>query len=157
LQIYGDLKGTGVNSFITIMDGREGLNGDYYKHYTSTYCIHGDHSVCRMICKTCSKPCLCYCHRNQVIPSVPPAPEGLKDLLAKHYGTDSAMIQSVLNAVNSEEDKLEACGTCGMGDLIEKERCPKSKLSCGHHCNHIWTHDECDWCKKTFGPEDSEV
>lgn len=25
-------------------------------------------------------------------------------------------------------------------------QCPKSQRSCGHHCNHTWSHDECCWC-----------
>ncbi len=30
-------------------------------------------------------------------------------------------------------------------------KCPKSKRSCGHHCNHSWSHEECCWCGATFG------
>lgn len=26
------------------------------------------------------------------------------------------------------------------------EICPKSQRACGHHCEHVWTHDECHWC-----------
>ncbi len=37
--------------------------GKAYPHYTSTYCIHGNHADCRMTCKTCKAPCLCKCHR----------------------------------------------------------------------------------------------
>ena len=38
-------------------------------------------------------------------------------------------------------------------------KCPNSKRPCGHHCNHIWTHEECDWCGMTFGPieDNSEI
>ena len=25
-------------------------------------------------------------------------------------------------------------------------KCKESKRSCGHHCNHTWTHDKCCWC-----------
>jgi hypothetical protein len=31
-------------------------------------------------------------------------------------------------------------------------KCLKSKRPCGHHCNHAWSHEECCWCKATFGP-----
>lgn len=31
-------------------------------------------------------------------------------------------------------------------------KCPQSKRSCGHHCNHSWSHDECCWCNTEFGP-----
>ncbi len=46
------------------------------------------------------------------------------------------------------EDKIveaidDECLGC---EMEEDERCPQSKRPCGHHCNHIWTHDECHWC-----------
>lgn len=40
------------------------------------------------------------------------------------------------------------CGSCGEG--LPTGECPKSKRSCGHHCNHVWTHDACDWCGVEF-------
>ena len=40
------------------------------------------------------------------------------------------------------------CGSCG--ESPENE-CPDSKRPCGHHCNHVWTHDACDWCGQEFG------
>jgi transcription elongation factor Elf1 len=36
------------------------------------------------------------------------------------------------------------CLSCGEGD--PPNECPKSKRPCGHHCNHVWTHDSCHWC-----------
>lgn len=36
------------------------------------------------------------------------------------------------------------------------ERCPESKRSCGHHCNHSWDQDQCCWCLKEFGEETAE-
>lgn len=33
--------------------------------------------------------------------------------------------------------------------------CPKSKRACGHHCNHVWTHDACDWCGLEFSDENT--
>ena len=47
------------------------------------------------------------------------------------------------------------CGTCGEGDFPQNE-CPESKRPCGHHCNHVWTHDQCDWCGKHFDAEGGE-
>lgn len=44
------------------------------------------------------------------------------------------------------------CGSCGEGS--PNGECPKSKRPCGHHCNHVWTHDACDWCGKEFGETD---
>lgn len=35
------------------------------------------------------------------------------------------------------------CGSCG--EEVD-DACPKSQRPCGHHCNHIWTHDHCHWC-----------
>lgn len=45
------------------------------------------------------------------------------------------------------------CYTCPeAGNLVdpEAEKCPKSQRPCGHHCNHSWSHDECDWCGKSW-------
>ena len=50
----------------------------------------------------------------------------------------------------------EDCGSCGEPDCVEGE-CPRSKRSCGHHCNCSWVHDVCHWCGKTFGAEDEEI
>lgn len=46
----------------------------------------------------------------------------------------------------------DACLSCGEG--LERGECPKGQRPCGHHCNHSWTHDMCDWCGKTFGCEE---
>lgn len=40
------------------------------------------------------------------------------------------------------------CASCGEGS--PKGECPKSQRACGHHCNHSWTHDSCDWCGFEF-------
>lgn len=45
----------------------------------------------------------------------------------------------------------DECGSCGESPLNE---CPKSQRPCGHHCNHVWIHDACDWCGKEFGAEE---
>jgi len=46
--------------------------------------------------------------------------------------------------VSSPDD----CLSCGENP---DEKCPKSERPCGHHCNHSWTHDECDWCGTSWG------
>lgn len=46
----------------------------------------------------------------------------------------------------------EDCASCG--ESMPWNECPKSERPCGHHCNHSWTHDGCDWCHAEFG-EDS--
>jgi hypothetical protein len=33
--------------------------------YLSTYCLHGRHGACRLVCKTCDAPCVCECHRHK--------------------------------------------------------------------------------------------
>jgi len=43
------------------------------------------------------------------------------------------------------------CISCGEGNPMNE--CPKSKRLCGHHCNHVWSHDHCDWCGLELGPE----
>lgn len=32
--------------------------------YLSTYCVHGQHEMCRLSCKVCKAPCLCECHEG---------------------------------------------------------------------------------------------
>lgn len=50
------------------------------------------------------------------------------------------------------------CGSCepGVDDVSDTPACSESRRPCGHHCNHVWTHDECDWCGAVFGPNDEE-
>ena len=42
------------------------------------------------------------------------------------------------------------CASCGENP---DETCPKSQRPCGHHCNHSWTHDACDWCDTEWGED----
>ncbi|PPF64552.1 hypothetical protein C5E11_03955 [Clavibacter michiganensis] len=49
------------------------------------------------------------------------------------------------------------CASCGMEESgAEANECPNSKRPCGHHCNHVWSHDECDWCGIQFGESGEE-
>lgn len=52
---------------------------------------------------------------------------------------------------------VDDCVSCD--EEMPRGECPKSKRPCGHHCNHSWTHDWCDWCDETFGcePRDEEA
>ncbi len=43
------------------------------------------------------------------------------------------------------------CASCGQQD--PPNECGASRRPCGHHCNHIWTHDCCDWCGAEVGEE----
>jgi len=36
------------------------VKGDHI--YLSTFCLHGEHLVCRIVCKMCAAPCVCSCH-----------------------------------------------------------------------------------------------
>lgn len=46
---------------------------------------------------------------------------------------------------------IEDCTSCHEG--MPNNECPKSRRSCGHHCNHSWGQDRCCWCGKEFGDE----
>jgi hypothetical protein len=59
--------------------------------------------------------------------------------------------------VNVELDEICIC--CEESDPDELGGdfvCPQSKRPCGHHCNHVWSHEICCWCgKEWFEVEDS--
>lgn len=38
----------------------------------------------------------------------------------------------------------DECFSCGEGDPVNE--CPSAQRACGHHCNCIWTQDNCHWC-----------
>lgn len=40
------------------------------------------------------------------------------------------------------------CSSCW--EKMPLSECPASRWSCGHHCNHSWSHDECEWCNEVF-------
>lgn len=46
------------------------------------------------------------------------------------------------------------CIDCGEGTPAND--CAKSKRSCGHHCNHAWSHDGCCWCGREWGCENEK-
>lgn len=48
----------------------------------------------------------------------------------------------------------DICSAC-CEDSPEDE-CSESHRPCGHHCNHSWSHDECCWCGKEWGEEESK-
>lgn len=56
--------------------------------------------------------------------------------------------------LDPEGDRLEpldpVCSSCGE-EGAEINECPKSRRTCGHHCNCSWSQDECCWCGKEFG------
>lgn len=47
--------------------------------------------------------------------------------------------------------KVTNCSTCDEIAAGEEPtddlKCPNSKWPCKHHCNHVWSHDACCWCK----------
>ena len=49
--------------------------------------------------------------------------------------------------MSKPEDLDVECVSCSeyFGDA-DIEYCPNSKRSCRHHCNHVWSHEVCDWC-----------
>jgi hypothetical protein len=57
-----------------------------------------------------------------------------------------------------DEDCFSCEEDCDPNNPIDYDnyKCSKSKRECGHHCNHVWTHEECCWCGMEFGEtEDS--
>lgn len=53
------------------------------------------------------------------------------------------------------EAECEVCGTEWDGG-DDEAKCPKSRRPCGHHCNHIMTHDGCDWCGGEYEAPDDD-
>jgi hypothetical protein len=49
-------------------------------------------------------------------------------------------------------EEFNECLSCGEDDM---DTCPQSRRKCGHHCNHIWTAEECDWCGLVLTPDES--
>jgi hypothetical protein len=47
------------------------------------------------------------------------------------------------------------CIACGEGQ--PEGECPKPHSRCGHHCNHLWTHDACCWCGLEVGEDGATV
>lgn len=69
---------------------------------------------------------------------------------------ENATLRSLTTPATQDQDEAheEVCSSCGNGD--PENECPKSKRSCGHHCNHSWTHDVCCWCGMEFGDDASD-
>lgn len=62
---------------------------------------------------------------------------------------DDELRRAAVNQAEQPDELGDECGSCGEGVPGD---CPKSKRPCGHHCNHIWTHDACDWCGHVEAP-----
>lgn len=50
------------------------------------------------------------------------------------------------------------CRSWTEGCISCEEKCPTGECSakqstCGHHCNHSWSHDRCCWCGAEFGEQ----
>ena len=43
-----------------------------------------------------------------------------------------------------EMHRYNGCDSCGDG--IPPGECNMSHRGCGHHCNHLDSHEECCWC-----------
>ena len=70
------------------------------------------------------------------------------DTLPTIEGLTKAATRAPQPATDEGVDDGE-CASCGEG--ISGGECAKSQRPCGHHCNHTWTHDTCDWCGTEFG------
>jgi hypothetical protein len=54
----------------------------------------------------------------------------------------------------AEGEVFTECATCTeLGAEHQPDECPKSKRSCGHHCNHSWESDICCWCGTEIGAD----
>lgn len=63
-------------------------------------------------------------------------------------GTGAAILEDAFRPV------VEGCDSCpDVGGTAETDVCPNSRSACGHHCNHSWSHDVCDWCGTEWGEE----
>ena len=51
---------------------------------------------------------------------------------------------------NTLDDECISCAEDPDIDNYNDYKCPKSKRPCGHHCNHLWSHEECCWCGLVF-------
>lgn len=76
-------------------------------------------------------------------PDVP----SVEDAAAEVLGAVAEVVAARLAAQSPGE-----CGSCG---VVPEGDCPKSRRACGHHCNHVWTHDHCDWCGAEFTGDDN--
>jgi hypothetical protein len=49
----------------------------------------------------------------------------------------------------------ERCDSCR--ESLRTDVCPSSLKTCGHHCNHSWSHERCCWCGREWGDELDEL
>lgn len=75
---------------------------------------------------------------NAEIDKLPPYPEA-----------DIAF--SVAVVLRAETPDCADCANKRMG--YDDDQCHKSQKSCGHHCNHSWSHDSCCWCSAEWGED----
>lgn len=63
---------------------------------------------------------------------------------AAHAGIAAARAQHPTAKRECHDELAQICISCGEHEAPNE--CPKSKRPCGHHCNHSWEQDVCDWC-----------
>lgn len=54
----------------------------------------------------------------------------------------------MVTTLHRSEVAVVGCASCG--EVEDQDECPKSERLCGHHCNHVWEQDICDWCGWAF-------
>ena len=77
--------------------------------------------------------------------------DGLSALLDRRLGN-----KSLGETITVAEGRCTASAGCGSCGEVPPGDCPKSRRSCGHHCDCSWTLDTCCWCGQEFG-EDGEA
>lgn len=66
-----------------------------------------------------------------------------------NFDRAAAVARHLIELGVSVSEGESECLSCGEGN--PRGECRLSKRPCGHHCNHSWSHDQCDWCGTTFG------
>ena len=51
------------------------------------------------------------------------------------------------------DDDCVTCTEIVPGLELPIDKCRFSERGCGHHCNHVWTHDTCCWCHYEYEEE----
>lgn len=57
--------------------------------------------------------------------------------------------------MSDDNNRCLICVEIAAGEKLDAEdrECPESLSACGHHCNHVLTHDACCWCGMSWGED----
>ncbi|MGH3447219.1 MAG: hypothetical protein ACRDQA_22715 [Nocardioidaceae bacterium] len=77
-------------------------------HYTSTYCMHGQHGRCRLTCKVCGSPCRCDCHQKECTCTTGPDWDGPDVACGVHGSPSHAYKAGYDRALHNTADLIRA-------------------------------------------------